>query len=807
VCIHGHFYQPPRENPWLEEVERQDSAHPYHDWNQRVTAECYAPNAWARILDDEGWISKIVNNYARISFDFGPTLLSWLERHATEVYRAIIEADRESRERFSGHGSALAQAYNHIIMPLANRRDKHTQIIWGIRDFEYRFGRRPEGMWLPETAVDLETLELMAREGLRFTVLAPHQARRVRRPGGGWEEMGPRGIDPTRPYRLELPGGESLAVFFYDASISVAVAFGDLLEDGERFARRLAAGLRQPRPGPQLVSVATDGETFGHHHRFGEMALAYALDYLESRHLARLTNFGEYLERYPPEYEIEIAENTSWSCFHGVERWRADCGCNTGRHPEWSQAWRAPLRDALNWLRNRLAPEYERGGRRYLKDPWAARNDYISVILDRSPENVDRFLARHALRPLEPEEQAAVLKLLEMQRHLQLMYTSCGWFFDDLSEIGTGQILLYAGRAAELAGQVLDLRLEEEFLELLARAKSNRAEAGDGAQVYRRWVRPAQAGLERVAGSLALEALSEEEAASPALRAFSVRHLDRRALPAGDARLVVGRMEVTSHLTRESLTAEYAAARLGGHLVLGCVRPAAGADPEEWAFPIEEAFRHGDLAEVARRLSLCPGGTAVGLEQLFRDQRRRVLEHLMRGALAAAEADLRRLYRSQAGLMRFLRHHGFPLPRAFGAAAEFAINGALCEELGKDAPDPGRVARLLEEARLWELEPSREELRATAETTLARVAEKLSRRPEDLDTLLSLERAVEAAGCLPWPVDSWPAQKVLYQVAPSAYRQQQSRADQGDEYARTWVELFRSLARRLRVRLAPAPGS
>jgi alpha-amylase/alpha-mannosidase (GH57 family) len=331
VCIHGHFYQPPRENAWLETVELQDSAYPYHDWNQRVTAECYAPNAVARILDEQGQIVQLVNNYAKISFNFGPTLLQWLENNEPEVYESILSADRVSMQKFAGHGSAIAQPYNHVILPLASRRDRRTQILWGIGDFERRFKRRPEGIWLPETAVDLETLELLAEEEIRFTILAPHQASRMRRAGARlWQDVTGAKIDPTRPYSQQLASGKSIGLFFYDGPIARAVAFEGLLTRGDHFAERLIGAFSDQRSWPQLVHIATDGESYGHHHRFGDMALAYALNQIESKKLAQLTNNGEYLARHPPTQEVEIIEKSFWSCFHGIDRWRSNCGCNTG---------------------------------------------------------------------------------------------------------------------------------------------------------------------------------------------------------------------------------------------------------------------------------------------------------------------------------------------------------------------------------------------------------------------------------------------------------------------------------------------
>jgi alpha-amylase/alpha-mannosidase (GH57 family) len=516
LCIHGHFYQPPREDPWSGAVEPQPSAHPYPDWNARITAECYAPNAAARILDGEGRVARTVNNYARMSFDFGPTLLAWLQAEAPDVYAAVLAADRESRERFSGHGSALAQAYNHVILPLANRRDKQTQIVWGLRDFEHRFGRPAAGMWLPETAVDLESLDLMAAHGVRFTILEPHQARRVRPlpPAGreawapaaapapsaaehlsGWRSVGGGGIDTSRPYAVSLPSGRRLAVFFYDGPVARAVAFEGLLSSGDRFAGRLlACGPPEDGTADPLIHVATDGETYGHHHRHGEMALGYALHQIESNGWATLTNYGEYLASHPPAEEVEIVENTSWSCIHGVDRWREDCGCRIGGPPGWNQAWRAPLRQALDELRDELGPLYEQAAGEIFDSPWQARDDSIALVLDPTPSSVDAFFARHARGAVPTgERRARALRLLETQRHAMLMYTSCGWFFDDLAGLEAVQVMRYAGRAAQLADELFGGECERGLLRRLAWARSNDPAAGNGRDLYEARVRPAAA--------------------------------------------------------------------------------------------------------------------------------------------------------------------------------------------------------------------------------------------------------------------------------------------------------------------------
>jgi len=479
ICIHGHFYQPPRENPWLEAITYQESAYPFHDWNERINAECYAPNTRARILDEKGVVIERVNNYSKISFDFGPTLLSWMEFKAPDTYQAVLEADKISRKTFSGHGSAMAQCYSHMIMPLADSKDKYTQVYWGIRDFEFRFKRLPEGMWLPETAVDLETLQIMADLGIRFTVLAPHQAGRLLDHGE---------LDINQPYSVRLGAGRSINVFFYNGALSQSLAFENILQDGKCFAEKLMQ--TDNTDGPQLLSVATDGETYGHHHKFGDMALAFALKYIDDQVDARLTNFAEYLEKFPPQEEIEIIEKTSWSCAHGVGRWSSNCGCETGGHPEWNQGWRGPLRKALDWFQCRADSIFVEVGKGLFKDPWEARNRYIDIRINRYDR--DTFLAEQCQNSLDESKKVVVLKLLELQSNAMLMYTSCGWFFNDISGIETEQILLYAGKAIQLAEEISGEVLEPHFLELLELAESNVLEKGNGSQIYKNVIEKAR---------------------------------------------------------------------------------------------------------------------------------------------------------------------------------------------------------------------------------------------------------------------------------------------------------------------------
>lgn len=478
VCIHGHFYQPPRENPWRDEIEEQPSAAPYHDWNVRVTEECYQPNTHSMIVNQGGPSTQLVNNYEKISFNFGPTLLSWMKDSYPQVLQSIIEADQKSKLSFHGHGNAIAQAYHHLIMPLANYQDKLTEICWGIEDFNYYFNRKPEGLWLPETAVDLETLDVIQACGIKFTILSPRQAKRVRRIGDEeWSET----LETGRPYLQRLPSGNSIVLFFYDGAISQAVAFENLLTDGGNFAQRLIQSVSSTSCNI-LNHIATDGESYGHHHAFGDMSLAYALQCLEKSGEIHLTNYAHFIEIQPPEYEVEIHPNSSWSCCHGIERWQSNCGCH--QRDDWQQTWRGPLRTALDWLRDTLIPQYIASTARYFRDPWQARNDYIKVIHHRN--YFSQFIQEQVTKNITQAEKLQLLTWLELQRYALLMYTSCGWFFDEISGLETVQILRYASRVIELARQLTGNNYEPEFIRCLSMAPSNLEEYHDGGVVYQR---------------------------------------------------------------------------------------------------------------------------------------------------------------------------------------------------------------------------------------------------------------------------------------------------------------------------------
>ena len=804
ICIHGHFYQPPRENPWLENIELQDSSYPYHDWNERIAAECYETNVASRILDEDGWIKRIVNNYAKISFNFGPTLLSWMESNDPDIYKAIIEADRVSIHNHSGHGSAFAQAYNHMIMPLANSNDKNTQVIWGIKDFEMRFGRRPEGMWLPETAVDLNTLEILAEQGISFTVLAPYQARRIRKIGDGgyWEETGAKGIDPTMPYLINLPGtGRSISVFFYHGDISQAVAFEKLLFNGERFARRLLSAFREEKDSPQIISIATDGETYGHHHRYGEMALAYALYYIESNKLAKITNYGEYLEKYPPYFEVEINDNSSWSCAHGVERWRNNCGCNSGMHPGWSQSWRAPLRDALNWLQNNLSDHFENKARLYLKDPRAARNEYISIIQDRSPESLNSFLEIQAVRKLNNEEQVTAVKLLEMQRHAMLMFTSCGWFFDEVSGIETVQVLQYAGRVIQLARELFNTDLEPEFLKMLAQAKSNIKEYQDGARIYENFVKPSMVDLLKVGAHYAICSLFETYDEYSRIYCYEVQREDNHCRLAGSSRLIIGRVRVTSEITRESILLNFGAVNFGNQNVNAGVGVTDSKEAyQEMIREVTGAFDRVDSPEVIRLFNQYFKGTTYSLKQLFRDKQRKVLDQILNTTLAEIAADYRHIYERHAPLMLFLKDLNIPQPKALYTATEFVLNTSLRYALAEDEPDLERIKAILNEARIFKVPLDGASLGYIIKKSLEKMSERLYKNPEDISLIKHLDLFVGLILTLPFEVDLWKIQNIYYEMLQRNYPELQAKGSQGDESLQTWIAHFEALGDKLKVK-------
>jgi alpha-amylase/alpha-mannosidase (GH57 family) len=796
ICIHGHFYQPPRENPWLESVELQGSAEPYHDWNERICFECYAPNARARLLDGDGRIDRIVSNYSRMSFNFGPTLLSWMKDKQPEIHDAIVGADKKSRERFSGHGSALAQAYNHMIMPLANARDKHTQVIWGIRDFEARFGRKPEGMWLPECGADNESLDVLAQHGIKFTVLSPFQAARMRpREGEGeWQDVNGGKIDPTKAYLVKLPEGRSIAVFFYDGPVSQAVAFERLLTDGGAFAGRLLNAIDDGRQHEQLVHIATDGESYGHHFQFGDMALAFALHQIETSDKVKLTIYAEFLEKHPPTSEVEIHQPSAWSCQHGVERWRSDCGCNAG-HAGWNQQWRTPLREALDELSGKLAEFYETRAKEFLREPWKARDDYISVILDRSPEQVSKFFTAQAARNLSEGDQITALRLLEMQRHAMLMFTSCGWFFDEISGIETVQVIQYAARALQLATELGAENLEPRFLEVLERAKSNIPENQNGRVIYEKFVKPAVMTRETVGAHYAISSLFESYPDDAKIFSYNVKQEDRQLWTAGNARLAVGRIKVTFDITRNSDIVTYGALYMGGHnLNCGVRLFQSKEDYDKLVVDAHAAFQGADFPEAIRILDRNFGEPHYSLKNLFRDEQFKVLNQI----LGATREDIYNAYKSltdrYAPLAHFLKDIHLPPLRSLAPATEFVINAELRKQFENGHVDAERVKALIAQAKNTNATIEKDELAFIVKKHFDKLSEGFFKSPQDMEIMQSLSNSAALLPVLPLQVNLWKAQNIYDQLRAKLVPEMEER---GDDKSGAWLDKFLTLGEQL----------
>ena len=752
LCIHGHFYQPPRENPWLEEIELQESAAPSHDWNEKIFYECYLPNAMARVLDDKGKILDIVNNYEKISFNFWPTLLSWIHAKHPVTYQHLLEADRRSRSARRGHGNAIAQVYNHMILPLAKRRDKITQVRWGIADFRFRFGRDPESVWLPETACNDETLEVLLEEKMKFVILEPHQAEAVRAlDQNEWQDVSEGTIDPKMPYRWFSKADPSrfIDTFFFDGPISKSVGFGDLAFEAKYFAERLESAKVERYDGPQLIHVATDGETYGHHKAFGERALAFLLHREAPKRGFHLVNYGEFLENHPPRFAVRLkpgpdGEGTSWSCAHGVRRWRDHCGCRTGGPAEWTQHWRKPLKESLDWLGERLAEIYEEMGRRYFKDVWEARNDYIRIILDRCEKNVTDFFKRHASRRLERAEMVPGLKLLEMERNAMLTYTSCGWFFNEISGIETVQVLQYAARAIQLARELTQKSLEEEFLGRLEKARSNVAEFKDGRGVYEKGVRPRMATLEHLVSCYAICSLVEGAGKAPVnqrLYGFDLNVLREKKKAFGSGAAAFGRVRVVSSLTLEENDLIFAAVQSGLYDFRCWVKPFGG--PEE----LERLEKGLKIEEVF-------GPVFFTLKDLPLHERRKVISVLTKEIAQKVSADYEHLYDENLKLNEIYHSINLPIPPEVRYAAEHTLSKRLqsaVRELaahGFNLKKAAAVSRILEAAKSFDGVLKKEEVGAFLSSEFMKRVQVLSVAgdPERVAECLNIHKLAKKIG-------------------------------------------------------------
>lgn len=679
LTIHGHFYQPPRENPWLEAIELQDSATPNHDWNERVCAQCYTPNSVSRIVDSRNKILDIVNNYAHMSFNFGPTLLSWMEEYAPLTYERIIKADIDSISEHNGHGNAIAQVYNHMIMPLANERDKQTQIIWGIKDFEYRFGRKPEGMWLAETAADDATLKALADNGIKFTILSPYQALRVKKSTDkDWQDVSWGNIDPARSYKyiIKSDPSKSINLFFYDGAISRSVAFDELLTDGNKFIKRLKDGISNTRNYPQLVHIATDGESYGHHTKFGDMALSYVLEIKAKSEGFMLTNYSEYLANYPSDYIADIKEASSWSCFHGVGRWKEDCGCSTGGQPGWNQKWRKPLRNALDFLRDKLAVLFENEGAKYFNDdPWNVRNKYIDVVLDRSYSTIKAFQKANFKPELSDTERVRGMELLEMQRHTMLMYTSCGWFFSEISGIETVQIIKYAARAMQLAQNFTDEDIETPFLNILDEAKSNIKEYGTGKDIYNRFIRPSVVTMKEIAALWAISSLYEEFEDEEDVYCYRVTRKNYHTVEKGNTNLVVGNIEIVSKITMQKANLVFALMQYAdGDFHCAMKEFSSNEEYNELKNHLIKTFVLYPQTEIIRALDETFGKEYFTLKDIFIEERKKILQILIQDQLKKFGSAYEEMYNQGKSSIYHMQSLGLEIPKEFKISAGYTLS-------------------------------------------------------------------------------------------------------------------------------------
>ncbi len=722
LVIHGHFYQPPRENPWTGFVEREAGAQPFHDWNERIHAECYRANAFARIHDRHGRVASIANNYSRLSFNFGPTLVGWLARHHPRTWRRIVDADRGSVRRL-GHGNAIAQAYGHPILPLASPRDLRTQIKWGLADFRARFGREAEALWLPETACNESVLEALMDEGLRYAILAPHQAASVREiaevrgptanarrgtseeaPGSVSPKASNERLDTSRPYffRHRQDPKRSIALFFYDGELAKGVAFEGALASSARLVDRFERAAKangRGNEGAGLVHFATDGESYGHHSRFGDRCLAFTLAVEAPRRGFRVTNYAEFLDRVEPTHEVLLSEGadglgTSWSCAHGIERWRSDCGCQTGGKDDWSQAWRVPLREALTFLRDEAARLFEDAGADLFKDPWAARDAYGALLAARNgpTEEVGGneadplvFLRSQAKKPLSARDSERALGLLELARHALLTDTSCGYFFSDISGLESVQILKYGGRVLDSLAELGQEPRTDRFLEILAEARSNLPAMGNGADVYHKLVEPCRVTPASVAAHLAMTKLVDHLPDEGRLAGFSFAFHGVRREKRERLRAATGRLRLADLATTRPLEFAVGTMHLGGvdfHVVLK-------EDPgeEEFAKSTDrfwKRFTAASLPAVLRALDEefdDPKYGAFGLAHVLSEGRREIFDRVFGDLVERFSDQFAHLYDDNRRLLDVFTSAGFEIPQVLKAAAEFTLSKRFLAEI------------------------------------------------------------------------------------------------------------------------------
>lgn len=760
LIIHGHFYQPPRENPWTGQVELQASATPYHDWNERVAAECYTPNTRSRILDNNGRILEVVNNFKKISFNMGPTLLWWMEEHLPETYERIIKADSDSVNTL-GFGNAMAQVYNHMILPLATKRDRQTQIKWGMEDFYARFRRKASGIWLAETAVNDAVMEDLASQGIEFTILAPTQAELIRADGEeAWRDVSSGDIPTGRPYYWSGKNGK-VAIFFYHEEASRAIAFEHLLRNASTFADRIQRAAqdnsKEVAEHDPLVLIATDGESYGHHEPMGDMCLAYLTTREAQARDIEVTNPTAFLSQHPPSWQVKLKAGkdglgTAWSCAHGVGRWKEDCGCSTGGPPSWNQAWRAPLREAFDLLRHRIDPLFEQEAGKLLHDPWAARDEFIHVILGRTIGAAKNFLDTHAKKRLKDDERERVYKLMEMQLHGMLMYTSCGWFFSDISGIETVQNLAYFVRSSQLAQDIAGHPVTSESMETLAKAKSNIEFMGTGVDILTRFVRPSILSPEKVAVHKAINALLENRDVQDRLYSFRITTHRQNRLERQGWKIFSGRSTVKAERTGEGGTFDLAVIAGTGLKLRAYVKPYDQDGPTPSTEDVLGLLSTDGFDATDHKLS-DDFLWSLGLPDMLQELRLQAMGILAKPVVKDLDRTFDELFMRHKDLLESLQSLGVGMPEALKAPVAYAasrrINKLVARGISKG--DLDTAAGLAKMCHDLGLQPSIQKASKILDNALSKMLDSILTEPDpaQMAEFLSLLQAGRKMGLVP----------------------------------------------------------
>lgn len=796
VCLHGHFYQPPRENPWIETIELQDSAYPFHDWNERIAAECYEPNAHARILNPNHKIENIINNYQYMSFNFGPTLISWIKNQDKKLLDKLIEADIDSQKLFNSHGAAIAQAYNHIILPLASSKDKYTQILWGINDFKLIFSRDPEGFWLPETAVDLESLSILADFGIKFVILSPKQAHKIRKLNDhDWQDVTHGKVDTTRPYLQNLANGKTIVIFFYNGEIAHEIAFGNLLSHGENFVTEIMSKFNDDNKEPQLVNIAVDGETYGHHHRYGEMALAYVINAINNREDTEIILYADFIDKFPPQYEVDIFENSSWSCSHGIERWKNNCGCNSGLNPEWHQNWRAPLRHSLDFLRDTLNSEYEQEVSLLVKDPWQTRNDYINVINNRDLDSVKLFESRNSKFTFSASDRIKLLKWMELQRHLMLMYTSCGWFFDEVSGIETTQVIQYAARAIQLANELLNKDYESQFLELLAKVPSNLSQYGDAKQVYEFNVKPAIVDANKIVAHYAISSLFESYDDQASVFCYQVDRISQESNESGKSKVALGCVNLQSKITFEEYQLEYGAISFGDQN-LNCSVSRKKLQKDEFnqlITNVNNNFNSGNLLDIVKQFSSEISERNYSLKDLFCDKQRKIVYEILDDVISESTSVLEQFADNHTSIINYLTSINIPIPKSLLKLFDFITNQQLKNLLHDKSLDFEKINNQFDFMKKSNINLNKEEFSFLFEKKLESYVQNFIEKSNDLEQLKIIRDMTYFIITNQIDINLWRTQNIIFDFHKSIIKKPASESE--------WHQYFYQICENINLEL------